>query len=233
MKQRSSGSWLALAFAVLFLPATAIGQSSASARDQPFWFGIGLGGAAVNSLAPAPAAGRDGVAASVEVGFRPAPDWGVGLEYGGVLPLSGCKQWSCGESGSDFAPNFTRIFAFGEFQPRNSGLRLRAGFGMSRFCYERHWSENAWSWGDTLMLLLDEDYVPDNGSGSGAWRCDAARKAMGGSLSVGYDWPVAADSASFGVRLTAEAANFSRSPGTDLPSFSHRAVLLTVHLNLR
>jgi hypothetical protein len=231
MKRSARGAWVVAAMAGLAMPLISIAQQPANGRGggPPFWLGASVGGASVNSLAPAPSAGREGLAASIEVGYRPAPDWGVGLEYGGVLPFSGCAQLGCGESGADFAPNFTRFFAFGEFRPRNSGLRLRAGFGVSRFCYRRYWSEEAWNWFDTLMLALDEDYSE---GGSGAWRCDASRQALGGSVSLGYDWPVAAGAA-MGVRLTAEAANYARSPAMDLPSFRHRAVLLSVHINLQ
>ena len=68
--------------------------------------------------------------------------------------------------------------------------------------------------------------------GSGAYRCDAAREAVAGSLSVGYDWRLDA-TASMGVRLTAEAAHFADKAGIGLPSFRHRALLFTVQLNLR
>jgi hypothetical protein len=235
MTRNAAGVWLLAAIAGLATPVVSIAQQSVYPRDKemPFWLGIGVGGAAVNSLAPAPSADREAMAASIEFGYRPTPDWGVGLEYGGVLPFEGCAQWDCGESRADFAPNFTRFFAFGEYRPRDSGLRLRAGFGVSRFCYARYWSEDAWSWGDIIHLMIDDDYLEYGEGGSGAWRCEASRQALGGSVSLGYDWPLADNTASMGVRLTAEAANFARTPGTDLPSFRHRAVLFTVHFNLQ
>ena len=232
MGKRGPAAWLALAITLIASPAVVLAQSARD-QQQPFWLGFDVGAAVVQSLAPAPSAGRDGLAASIELGYRFAPEWGLGLEYGGVVPFSGCAQSGCGQSQQDFAPNFSRFFAFGEYRARDSGVRLRAGFGVSRFCYRRHWSEDAWSWVDTINFtisaLLDDD---DYGGGTGAWRCDAARKALGGSLSVGYDWPVANNSGSLGVRLTAEAADYDRTPGADLPAFRHRALLLTVHLNL-
>jgi len=235
MKQGASKVCLMLAIAVLAMPLAALAQHPADARGyrQPFWLGVGFGGSVVRSLAPSPSADRDGLAASVELGYRLNPDWAMGLEYGGVLPFSGCAHWDCGDSQSDFAPNFTRFFAFGEYRPRDSGLRLRAGFGVSRFCYRRHWDEHGWSWADTINLMLDDDDLQDSDGGTGAWQCDASSKALGGLVSVGYDWPLAAGSAAMGVRLTAEAANHARSPGTDLSSFGHRAVMLTVHFNLQ
>lgn len=229
MKQQG---WVLLAMA-LVVPIGALAQSGhANGNTQPFWLGVGVGGAAVNSLQPAPSAGRDALAASIELGYRLTPEWGMGLEYGGVLPLSGCAQWQCGQSRADFAPNFTRLFAFGEYRTGESGLSVRGGFGVSRFCYQRHWSEHAWSWIDTLDLLLSDDDYYSNDRGSGAWRCDAAGKALGAAVSLGYDWPVARNSVSMGVRLTAEAANFAGAPAAELPSFRHRAVSLTLHLNL-
>jgi hypothetical protein len=209
-----------------------LAQSQPHDNEPSFWAGVGLGGGAVNSLAPAPSSGRNVLAASFEVGYRLNPQFGLGLEFGAVAPLSGCADWQCGDSAADFAPSFRRIFAIGEFRPRDSGWRLRAGLGMSRFCYQRHWSENAWSMFDTVMLLLlDDDDLSDGGSG--AWRCDASRLALGGSVSVGYDWNVGAvDGVSYGVRLSAEAANFSKSPGIGMPAFQHRAMMLTLHLNV-
>jgi hypothetical protein len=157
-------------------------------------------------------------------------DFGLGVELGAVAPLSGCRDWPCGAA-TDFAPSFTRVFAFGEYRPGDSGLRLRAGLGMSRFCYQRHWDTNAWSMFDTVMLLIDEDYVQPTG-GSGAYRCDAARKTLGGSVSIGYDWRLRDSPLQMGVRLSGEAANYSASPVADLPGFRHRAVILTLHLRL-
>jgi hypothetical protein len=221
---------------VLTLPLQVLAQSQGSAPEdsgRSLWAGVGLGGGSVNSLAPAPSSGRNVLAASFEVGYRLNRQFGLGLEFGAVAPLSGCADWQCGASAADFAPSFKRIFAIGEFRPRDSGWRLRAGLGMSRFCYQRHWSENAWSMFDTVMLLIDDDYLYYSDGGSGAWRCDAARRALGGSISVGHDWNVGAeDGISYGVRLSAEAANFSENPAIGMPAFRHRAVMLTLHLNV-
>ncbi len=202
-----------------------------------WWLGAGLGGAAVDSLAPAPSADRRGLAASVEFGYRLTPQLGLGLEFGAVAPLGGCADWGCGDSATSFAPNFTRIHAFGEFRPPDSGWRFRAGAGVSRFCYRRHWSASAWGWGDTLGValaaILDDEPDVYSSDGSGAYSCDGRMKALGGTLSVGYDWPVSVHApVSVGLRLSAEAANFGATPAIDLPAFRHRAVMLTLHLNI-
>ena len=215
---------------MLALPLQVLADQG-SGQGQP-WIGLGLGGGSVNSIAPAPSAGRDAFAASVELGYRFTPGFGLGLELGAVTPVSGCRDLQCGDTDAAFAPSFNRLFAFGEFRPGDSGLRLRAGFGVSRFCYQRHWDKDAWSMFDTVMLLIDDDYL-DYSDGSGAYRCDASRKALGGAVSVGYDWSAAENApVSVGVRLTAEAANFSRSAGVGLPSFRHRAVMLSLHVRV-
>lgn len=213
----------------LFLPLPAL-----CAQDemplQRFWGGVGIGGGTVKSLAPAPSAGRAGLDGSIEVGYRFSPNWGLGMELGALAPLSGCPELGCGEA-AEFAPAFNRLMAFGEFRPRNSGLRLRAGVGMSRFCYARHWDGDAWSLFDSLLLVFDGDHIYSDGSG--AFRCDAARRAIGGVVSVGYDWQAGRDApVSLGVRLSAEAARFSESPGAGLAAFRHRAVMLSLHLRV-
>jgi hypothetical protein len=217
-------------FALLMLPVLAAAQHSQVPPEQRVWAGVGIGAGAVNSLAPAPGADRDAVAASLEIGSRLTPSWAMGLELGTVAPVSGCREWACGSSSSEFAPSFGRLLAFGELRPRNSGLRLRAGVGVSRFCYQRHWSEDAWSIWDSLLVIFDDDYLYYGGSG--AWRCDASRKALGGSVSVGYEWQTADAPVSMGVRLSAEAARFSGSPASGMPAFGHRAVMLTLHLRV-
>jgi hypothetical protein len=209
--------------------APALAQEESGSR---WWLGADLGGAGVHSLVPAPSAGRKAIAASLEIGYRVTPQLGLGFEYGGVAPLSGCAEFGCGSAPADFAPNFTRLLAFGEFRPRDSGWRLRAGAGVSRFCYSQHWDDSAWGWGDTVTVILfgDED---DTFEGTGAYRCDARVKALGGAVSVGYDWPVKRGSpVATGLRLSVEAANFGAAPAIGLPAFRHRAVMLTLHLNI-
>jgi hypothetical protein len=213
----------------ILLPAQAQAQGSAS----PFWAGVGLGGGSVESIVPAPAAGRGVVAASMEIGYRLRPEWGIGVELGAIGPLSGCEEWDCGSSPTHFAPNFSRLLAFGEFRPRDSGLRVRAGLGVSRFCYERHWDDAGWSPVDFVLALIDESYLYTADGGSGAWNCDASRHALGGSLSIGYDWRVDRNSPLYmGLRLTAEAADFSASPSIGIPKFRHRAVMLTLQMHV-
>lgn len=191
----------------------------------------------VKSAARAPSAGRDTLAASIELGYRLTPQLGIGLEYGGLIPVDGCATWNCSAGAADFAPRFTRFMAFGEFRPGHGGLRLRAGVGVSRFCYSSRWSDNGWSFGDTVELLLSvfvDDYTDsDDFTGNGGYRCDARMNALGGVVSLGYDWPVAADApVAVGIRLSAEAANFGSTHSIALPAFRHRAVTLSLHLNI-
>lgn len=214
-------------------PAAAVADDRDLQVAPGWWLGVGVGAAAVHSPAPAPAANREGLTGSIEVGYRFTPRWGVGVDFGAVAPVRGCADWDCANgSPGHFAPNFTHVFGFGEFRPRNSGWRLRASAGISRFCYSRYWSDSAWSWGDFAMLLLDDDYLYDTVSGSGAYRCGARTRALGGALTVGYDWAVSRTApVSTGVRLTAEAADFGSTPAIALPGFRHRALTLTLHLN--
>jgi hypothetical protein len=225
-----------LCLALFTLPVVAVAQHApdpwSSDPSQRLWVGAGIGAGTVRSLAPSPAAGRGAMAASFEIGYHLAPDWGMGLELGTVAPVSGCREWACGKVSSEFAPSFGHLLAFGEFRPRDSGLRLRAAIGVSRFCYQRHWSEDAWSMWDTFMVIIDEDYLDEEDGGSGAWRCDASRKALGGSVSVGYEWQTPDAPVSLGVRLSAETARFIGSPATGMPAFRHRAVMLTLHLSV-
>lgn len=224
---------------VVMLAGLAVWSMPALARDEAgsWWLGVGLGAASVDSPEPAPSAGRGALAASIDFGHRFTPQWGLGLEFGAVVPKDGCPDWECPSTATGFAPNITSMFAVGEFRPHGSRWRLRAGAGVSRFCYRSHWSDSAWNWVDTLDVLLAAllDDVPDaeTFSGGGAYRCDARRKALGGSLSVGYDWPLSARApVSMGLRLRAEAASFEAAPAVGLPAFKHRVLMLTLHLNI-
>jgi hypothetical protein len=81
--------------------------------------------------------------------------------------------------------------------------------------------------------MLDNDSDTETFGGSGGYRCDARMKALGGVVSVGYNWPVARGApVAVGLRLTAEAANFGATQAIGLPAFRHRAVMLTLHLNI-
>ncbi len=202
--------------------SAAAAAQSQSEYPSRWWVSGGLGGASFSTPVPAPSARRKAIAASIDFGYRLTPELGLGLEFGTTVPVDGCAGWECAGSAAEFAPAFTRMFAFGEFRPRDSGWRFRAGAGVSRFCYSRHWSDSAWGWGDTLDVMLTtllEDDPVDTFGGSGGYRCDARMKALGGAVSMGYDWPVK-DGAplSVGLRLTAEAANFGRTPVIDLPA---------------
>lgn len=234
-------STVLLASLACLAPTLALAQGGLQQFEEEsfrrWWVSAGLGGATVRSGEPAPSAGRSGVAASVDAGYRYSREWGMGVEYALVAPLAGCTAWDCAASKGEFAPNFTRLTAFAEYRPQRSGWRLRAGAGVSRFCYQRHWSESAWGWGDTLELvissLLEEDYIDDPARRSGAWQCDGAAKALGATISVGRDWRASRQgSLTFGWRLTAEAANFDQTAAIGLPAFRHRAVMLSLHLNI-
>jgi hypothetical protein len=230
---------LLLAAAIAALPLSLFAQSTEPAPGVApgWWLGGAVGAASVKSLAPAPSAGRDALAASVDLGYRFTPEWGVGMEFAAMVPVDGCADWECAGAPEAFSPTFTRITAFGELRPGGGGWSLRAGAGISRFCYSRHWSDSAWSFFDTLDLLLaaalDDDQYGETVGGSGAYRCDARMKALGGVVSVGYDWPVSRDKpVSVGMRLSAEAANFGSTRAIGLPAFQHRALMLTLHLNI-
>lgn len=241
VRRSTACSFQAILLASLAWVAPALAQGAQQPPGDEWlsrwWVSAGLGSAVVQSGKPAPSAGRSGLSASVDVGYRHNAEWGLGFEYALVAPLAGCTVWDCAASLGDFAPNFTRLMAFAEYRPQPSGWRFRAGTGVSRFCYQRHWSESAWGWGDALELvisgLLDDDYVDDPASRSGAWRCDGRAKALGAMVSLGYDWRVHRSSPlSMGWRLTAEAANFDRTPAIGLPAFRHRAVMLSLQLNI-
>jgi len=231
MLSRKRSAFLLAALGMLVAPLPVLAQGASHEALGPYWFGVGLGGGSVRSLSPAPAAERNALAANVEMGYRFSPDWGIGLELAAIVPFTGCAQWDCDSAPASFAPNFSRLSGFAEYRPGHSGWRLRAGVGVSRFCYRSHWSDGAWSWLDTMGLLFD-DYTDEVVGGSGAWRCDAARRAAGGSVSVGYDWQLSGTPATMGVRLAAEAAHFDGVAAVGMPAFRHRAVTMTLHLTL-
>jgi hypothetical protein len=231
-----------LLFALIAAASTPAFAQQTYAEDQEFlrnrwWLSAGLGGGSVNSRAPAPAAQRSAFAANIDFGYRLSPQLGLGFDAGVVVPGDGCAQWECAASPAEFAPHFTHMRVFAEYRPLHSGWRFRAGAGAARFCYRSHWSESAWSWVDTVgavLALLVDDYASNEtvGGGSGAYRCDARNAAFSGAVSAGYDWP-ASGPVSMGLRLTAEAANFRTTPVIGLPAFRHRAVMLTLHVNVK
>ena len=214
------------------------GQATAAGppERQGWWLGAGVGGARVHSLAPAPAAGRSALDASLDVGYRFSPQWGLGFELGALVPSGGCRDWNCAASPSQFAPSFTRMQAFAELRPPDSRWYLRAGVGVSRFCYSHRWSDSAWSWADSFNLalqLLADEPLDETITGTGATRCDARARATGGAVAVGYDWRVSASSpVSMGVRLSAEAADFGATPAIGMPAFRHRAVMLSLRISV-
>src|SRR5262245_56232663 len=84
-------------------------------NDHRFWLGVGLGYGSIGSESPAPSADRDAIAASIEAGYRLAPEWGLGVEFGVVAPTTGCDGKGCSALLPGFAPNFTRWFLLGEY----------------------------------------------------------------------------------------------------------------------
>ena len=213
--------------AILLSPAATL------AGEHGLWLGADLGTGGVSSSAPAPSADRQGLAASLDLGYHVTPNWGLGVELGTLLPTSGCADWPCRDPNAKFSPGFSRSLAFTEFRPRGSHWRLRAGAGESRFCYSRHWSNSAWSLGDTLNVVLvvvfDEQTDVGDYSGSGAYVCDRKASALAFSASLGYDWAPSDSPVSVGWRLSTEGANFHSTPA-GMPAFHHRAVMLTLHL---
>lgn len=232
---RGRQGWQAVLIAICGVTAWPARAQEDYSSTAPWWLDVGAGGASVGTPASAPAPNRNGLAASLDFGFRVTPQWGLGLEFGAVAPSRGCAAWQCEVTSPDFAPAFTRMFGFSEFRPGNGGWRLRAGAGLSRYCYSAHWSESAWSWADTVdfaLLLLGDGPLDGRIGGSGGYVCDGHKNALGGMVSVGYDWRVSTQApVSMGVRLSAEAADFSAGP-IGLPAFRHRAVMLTLHLKI-
>lgn len=200
-----------------------------------WWLGAGIGTASIGSASHGPSAGRGGFAASVDFGYRLTPQWGLGFEYGGVMPVNGCANWDCPEGKAEFSPNFTHLLAFGEYRPRQTGWRFRAGLGVARFCSSKQWSDTAFGWGDVLEIFITAalDGETHGENSGGGYLCEGRVNALTGVASVGYDWSVSAHSpVTMGVRLSAEAAKFSESPAISVPAFRYRAVMLTLHLNI-
>lgn len=220
------GKWLLMASALL-CPALAGASSSGwEDVDTRWWLGIGIGGGAVKSAAPAPSADRNAVAFSIDGGFRITPQWGLGLEYGAVNATSGCGGRHCTPAMSDFAPDFTRLFAVGEYRPVDSGVRIRAGAGISSMCYQFYKSpRSAW---DKLLDVFISGESMDNSTDS--WNCKSLR-AFGIGASIGYQWPIGGTAASLGLQLRGEAARFAASTAAGTPAFQHRALMLQLQLN--
>lgn len=202
---------------------------------EPFWLSMGFGSGTVNSLAPAPSAGRDAFSFSVDAGMRLTPEWGAGLEFGVVAPSGGCTGHHCTPSVPDFAPAFTHWFLIGEYRsPYDRHLRLRAGLGVSNMCYSYYKAQGS-AWEEILeflAILLSDDYDPGDFDHHGThWACRSL-SALGGSVSVGYQWQLGRSRSSVGLQLRAEAAHFAASSKAGTPAFRHRAVMLQVQLNL-
>lgn len=217
---------------LLLWPAFAAAQSGYYPEDfeaERYWLGVGLGGGAVKSAAPAPAADRNAFGASIDVGIRITPQWGVGLEYGVVAPFGGCGGHHCTPDTPGFAPDFTRWFLIGEYRPPGAdrGWRLRAGVGVSSMCY-RYYRTEASDWEEFLEAILFDDYDDDHRT---HWSCKSL-STLGGSLSLGYQWELEDRGSSIGLQLRGEAANFGASTRAGTPAFRHRAVVLQIQFNL-
>jgi hypothetical protein len=196
--------------------------------DNPFWLGVGVGGGKLQSTAPAPAAARETFSFSIDVGARITRDWGLGLEYGLVMPEGGCGGHSCTPQRNDFAPNFSHWFLIAEHRPPDSGVRLRAGVGVSSMCY-RYYKSRGNFWEEFVeAVVFGDDNVDPN---STHWDCKSLH-ALGGSVAVGYQWPISEGEGSIGLQLRGEAAEFAASSKAGTPRFKHRAVMLQIHLDI-
>jgi hypothetical protein len=196
--------------------------------DNPVWLGVGFGGGRLQSAAPAPAADRAAYSFSVDVGTRITPNWGLGLEYGLVMPQGGCGGHSCTPQSSGFAPNFSHWFLIAEHRRPYSGVRLRVGAGVSGMCY-RYYRAHGDFWEEFLEALVfgDDNVDPD----ATHWDCKQLH-ALGGLVSVGYQWPVSDGEGSIGVQLRGEMAEFAASSTAGTPKFKHRAVMLQLQFNV-
>jgi hypothetical protein len=226
---------LLLLAGLLLCPAMAGAQAGYYPHDfetEGYWLGVGLGGGAVKSTAPAPSAGRDAFGASVDAGVRITPEWGLGIEYGVVAPGGGCGGHHCTPASPDFAPDFTRWFLVGEYRPPGAdrGWRLRAGVGVSNMCY-RHYRTTQSAWERFLEALLFDDYDDDYDTDRTYWSCKSL-SALGGAVSLGYQWELEDTHSSIGLQLRAEGANFAASSKAGTPAFRHRAVMLQVQFNI-
>jgi hypothetical protein len=136
-------------------------------------------------------------------------------------------------AGKNFAPDFTRWFLIGEYRPPGAdrGWRLRAGVGVSNMCY-RHYktTQSAWERFIEYLLFDDEDYY-DYSADRTYWSCKSL-SALGGSVSVGYQWELKDTRTSVGLQLRGEAANYAASTTAGTPAFRHRALMLQVQFNI-
>lgn len=231
------GAALCVLAALASWSAPAMAQYNPGSWDNEpapgWWLGAGIGAASIGAASHGPSAGRGGFAASVDFGYRFTPQWGLGFEYGGVMPAGGCENWNCPGGMAQFSPNFTHLLAFGEYRPRQTGWRFRAGLGAARFCSSKQWSDTAFGWGDVVEIFISAALDGDaDGIHNGGYLCEGRVTALTGVASVGYDWQVRPHSpVTMGVRLSGEAAKFAETPAIGAPAFRYRAVMVTLHLN--
>jgi len=202
------------------------------------WLGVGLGNGAVESQAPAPAAGLNAFGGSIDAGYRITPEWGLGLEFSVIAPRGGCGGHHCSSVLPDFAPDFTHWFLLGEYRPGGggggdgdgSGWRLRAGAGVSSMCY-RYYRHEALTWESVVVAILFDDQ--DAGSlETRAWGCKRL-STFGASASIGYQWRVGKEvPASVGLQLRGEMADFAASSNATTPAFRHRALIMQMQFAL-
>lgn len=218
----------------LLAPALAGAQSRTYAADfeeHRFWVGVGLGYGTIKSDVRSRSVDRKLVSLGIDAGYRIAPEWGLGLEFGAVIPTSGCDGLGCSPSLPGFAPNFTHWFLLGEYRPGNSGMRVRLGAGPSWMCY-RYYETNVSTWEKILDAILLGDEQDGSGEPGRSRRCKHL-KAFGASASVGYQWRLGGEApTSLGVRVRGEAANYAASSKAATPAFHHRALMLELQLGL-
>jgi hypothetical protein len=218
---------LVLLVGLLLCPVLAGAQTRYNV-DQPFWLGVGIGGGRVNSDAPAPSAGHDTFAFTIDAGMRITPQWGIGLEYGRIAPGGGCGGHRCTPADHDFAPDFSHWFLLAEHRSGEDGaMRLRAGLGISGMCYHFYKTGNASFWEVLLAVVIADE----SDATIRHWECDSLH-ALGASVSLGYQWALPDSGSSIGLQLRGEAANFKASSSAGTPKFRHRAVTVQIQLNL-
>jgi hypothetical protein len=226
-------NYLPLLLGAVLFPALA-GAQSGNPRDDfedhRFWADLALGGGSITSARPAPSADRDVISGNIDVGLRIHPEWGLGTEFGVIGPTSGCGgRTECNPRRPDFAPNVTRWFLIGEYRPGDRGMQLRVGAGPTWMCY-RYYETSTSAW-DKLLNAL---FLGDDGSAKPERSIGCKHlRALGASVSVGYQWQLGEDApASIGLQLRGEAANFGANSKAGTPAFHHRALMMQVQLSI-
>jgi hypothetical protein len=220
-------AWLFIALLCPMLSLAAGQQRDDYDESIPFWAGIGFGGGSITSDGLAPSGGRDVFTGNIEIGYRISRQFGLGVEYGLIVPTSGCRGMGCSPSKPEFAPDFSRWFLMGEYRPHDGGLRLRASAGVSTMCY-RYYKGRRSTWDrfwDAVLFGNDGDDLSNDTSR----RCKSLQ-ALGAAVSVGYQWSLE-DRGSLGLQLRGEAANYDASARAGTPDFKHRAAMMQLQFS--